>query len=175
MRTLIMNDPRVMLHAVLRPERAPLPAVAAALYALRRSADVAAHLALALHHRLHPPPVPHSCSGCRASHRVGSALLLLSAGEAVPADLGDRLQEALALFVACRGDHLPTSAPALARAAAVLALASYHHEAALVARALHDARPGHSAVLCESCLETRAQRRRGSCRWQLTPSSPPWW
>jgi hypothetical protein len=152
-------DSLLALYAALSPERAPLSAVAAALYALRRSAGAAAHLACALHDRLHPPPVSRSCSGCQVSQAAGSALLLLSAGEAAPHDLGNRLQEAESLFAACRRDYLPTSAPALARAAAVLALNERRHEAALVARTLHDTRPGHSPSLCEDCLEIMARRR----------------
>jgi hypothetical protein len=142
-----MNDPLLVLRAALAPEKAPLPALAAALYALRRSSEAAARLALALHDRLHPPPVPSSCSGCQASQAAGSALLLLSAAEAVPHDLGNRLQEAESLFAAC-----------LARAAAVLALNGRCHEAALVSLTLHDTRAGHSPILCESCSDIMARK-----------------
>jgi hypothetical protein len=155
-----MNDPLLVLRAALAPEKAPLPALAAALYALRRSSEAAARLALALHDRLHPPPVPSSCSGCQASQAAGSALLLLSAAEAVPHDLGNRLQEAESLFAACRSDYLlPTSVPVLARAAAVLALNERRHEAALVAFTLHDGRAGHSSAPCGACLQMLSQWR----------------
>jgi hypothetical protein len=154
-----MNDPLLVLRAALAPEKAPLPALAAALYTLRRSAAAAARLALALHDRLHPPPVPGSCSGCQASLAAGSALLLLSAAEAVPHDLGNRLQEAESLFAACQSDYLlPTSVPVLARAAAVLALNGRCHEAALVSLTLHDTRAGHSPILCESCSDIMARK-----------------
>jgi hypothetical protein len=160
-----MNDPLLVLRAALAPEKAPLPALAAALYALRRSSEAAARLALALHDRLHPPPVPSSCSGCQASHAAGSVLLLLSAAEAVPHDLGNRLQEAESVFAACRSDYLlPTSVPVLARAAAVLALNGRCHEAALVSLTLHDTRTGHNPMECESCLDVVAWKGKDSRR-----------
>jgi hypothetical protein len=154
-----MNDPILVLRAALAPEKAPLPALAAALYTLRRSAAAAARLALALHDRLHPPPVPGSCSGCQASLAAGSVLLLLSAAEAVPHDLGNRLQEAESLFAACRSDYLlPTSVPVLARAAAVLVLSGRCHEAAFVSLTLHNTRTAHDHVDCESCLDMMARK-----------------
>jgi hypothetical protein len=153
-----MNDPLLVLWAALAPEKAPLPALAAALYALRRSSGPAARLALALHDRLHPP-VPGSCSGCQASQAAGSALLLLSAAEAVPHDLGSRLQEAESVFAACRSDYLlPTSTPVLARATAVLVLSGRRHEAALVSLTLHNTRTAHDHVDCEPCLDIMARK-----------------
>jgi hypothetical protein len=149
-----MNDPIATLHAALVPERAPLPALAAALYALRRSSAAAARLALALHDRLHPPPVPGSCSGCRTSHAPGILLLLLSAAEAVPEDLSSRLQDAEDVFAACQSSYvLPSSVPVLARAAAVLALSGRRHEAALVSLTLHDTCTGHNPMDCQPCGE----------------------
>jgi hypothetical protein len=154
-----MNDPLLVLWAALAPEKAPLPALAAALYTLRRSAAAAARLALVIHSRLHPPPVPGSCSGCQASLAAGSVLLLLSAAEAVPHDLGNQLQEAESVFAACRSDYLlPTSTPVLARATAVLALNGRRHEAALVSLTLHNTRTAHDHVDCEPCLDIMARK-----------------
>jgi hypothetical protein len=148
-----MNDPVLVLWAALAPEKAPLPALAAALYTLRRSEEAAARLALALHDRLHPP-VPSSCSGCQTSRAAGILLLLLSAAEAVPQDLSSRLQEAESVFAACQSSYfLPSSVPVLARAAAVLALSGRRHEAALVSLTLHDSCTGHNPVDCQPCVE----------------------